>query len=79
MWIQLTCRLVPKYQAKPPQPFVSTIVVVIVMIDQLQNGLSEAVSQQNIIIGLWLFGLTVNSRPLVPIWSSLATLVRNRP
>ncbi len=78
MWIQLTCRLVPKDQAKPGWPFVSTIatiVVVVVMVDQLQNGLSEAVSQQNIILGLWLLGLTVNSRPLVPIWASLATLV----
>ena len=45
------------------------------MVDQRQNGLSEAVSQHNIIIGLWLLGLTVNSRPLVPIWASLATLV----
>ena len=78
LWIQLTCRLVPKDQAKPGWEFVSTIatiVVVIVMVDQLQNGLSEALSQQNIIIGFWLIGLTVNFRPLVPIWASPVTLV----
>ena len=70
MWAQLTWRLVSKDQSTRGWPFVSTIATIVfvtVMIDQLQNGLSEAVSQQNIIVGFWLLALTVNFRSLVPI------------
>jgi hypothetical protein len=78
MWSQRTCRLVPTDQSTCGWPFISTIatiVFVLVMINQLQNGVSEAVSDQNIIIGFWLLALTVNFRSLVPIWVRLASLV----